>query len=136
MLLLLKGDLLNIINLSLDKGEVIMFFAVICWSIYSILLQYVDKRITPIQLLYVTALIGTVISFCLYGYDLYQAHYVLITVHSMFSLLYIVIFASILSYMCWASGMETIGPEKGAQFINLVPIFGAIFGAIFLGESF
>jgi drug/metabolite transporter (DMT)-like permease len=51
-------------------------------------------------------------------------------------LAFIAIFPSFLSQVAYMRGVELIGPGRASLFTNFVPIFGAFFGVILLGEPF
>lgn len=50
------------------------------------------------------------------------------------ALLFIAIGPSILAYRGWALGVQAVGPTMAAFFGNLIPIFAALWSAIFLGQ--
>lgn len=52
------------------------------------------------------------------------------------SILYIMIFPSLLAYLCFNRGVELIGPGRAGQAIHLVPVFGTILSVLLLGEAF
>ncbi len=41
---------------------------------------------------------------------------------------------SILAYRCWGLGVQAVGPTLAAFFINLTPIFAAVWAAVLLGQ--
>lgn len=49
-------------------------------------------------------------------------------------LLFIAIGPSILAYRCWGLGVQAVGPNLAAFFINLTPVFAALWSALFLGQ--
>jgi drug/metabolite transporter (DMT)-like permease len=51
------------------------------------------------------------------------------------TVLYIAVFASALGFLFWSYGISVIGPEKGGQFVHLMPIFGSVLAVILLGEE-
>ena len=48
---------------------------------------------------------------------------------------YIAVFASILAFLFWSFGVAQLGASRSAQFMNLLPVFGAILAFMFLGET-
>lgn len=52
------------------------------------------------------------------------------------ALVFIVIFPTIVSQICYARGVELIGGNRAGLFINLVPVFGAALAVLILGEQF
>lgn len=51
-----------------------------------------------------------------------------------YSLIYIVIFPSILSFYFWNISTIELGANKAGQFAHLMPIFGAVLAYVFLDE--
>jgi len=49
-------------------------------------------------------------------------------------LLFIAVGPSILAYRCWGLGVQAVGPNLAAFFINLTPVFAALWSALFLGQ--
>lgn len=50
------------------------------------------------------------------------------------ALVFIAVGPSIVAYRGWALGVQSVGPTMAAFFGNLVPIFAAVWSAIFLGQ--
>ena len=48
---------------------------------------------------------------------------------------YVVLFPSVLAYICFNRGVQLIGPNRAAPFFHLVPAFGSAMAIVFLGES-
>jgi drug/metabolite transporter (DMT)-like permease len=51
-------------------------------------------------------------------------------------ILYIALLPSLLCQIFYIRGIELIGPGRASVFYNLVPVFGAVFSTILLGEPF
>jgi drug/metabolite transporter (DMT)-like permease len=49
---------------------------------------------------------------------------------------YTAIFPSVMSQLFFMRGVELIGSNRAALFINLVPIFGSLLAVVILGEAF
>lgn len=136
LFIILEGHLQDILQLRIDRGEVIMIVAVIAWSFYSILLKKVSREVTPFLVLFVAGIIGTIFLFFPFLYEILHHQVMHVSTASICGLLYTVIFASIASYSCWSVGIKEIGAARGGHFYNLLPVFGAILGVAFLGEKF
>ena len=50
------------------------------------------------------------------------------------SLAYVVLFPSILAYLCYNRGVRLIGANRSAPFFHLIPVFGSAMAILFLGE--
>ena len=51
-------------------------------------------------------------------------------------MLYIGVFPSVVAYLSWNEGVRRVGPGKATAFYNMLPVFGAALGVLFLGEPF
>ncbi|MEI6306578.1 MAG: DMT family transporter, partial [Deltaproteobacteria bacterium] len=51
------------------------------------------------------------------------------------SILYVALFPSVLAFIFWNQAVREVGPNKAGLFLYLMPVFGAILSAVFLGES-
>ena len=47
-----------------------------------------------------------------------------------------VIFPSLLAYLCFNRGVALIGPNRAAPFLHLMPLFGSVLAILLLGEKF
>ena len=50
-------------------------------------------------------------------------------------LAYLVIFPSWLAYLFWSKGIAVVGATKGEVYTHLVPLFGGLFGIVFLKDT-
>lgn len=50
------------------------------------------------------------------------------------TLAYVVIFPSLLAYLCFNRGVELIGANRAGPFFHLIPVFGSLLAILFLGE--
>jgi drug/metabolite transporter (DMT)-like permease len=49
---------------------------------------------------------------------------------------YVMVFPSIVSYLCYNRGVELVGANRAGLFIHLMPVFGSLMAVVFLGEIF
>jgi drug/metabolite transporter (DMT)-like permease len=133
--LILKGELENIITLEFTTGDLWILLACILWALYTVLLKFKPKELNAFDFLSITVFIGIVaLSFVFFflGYSFELSF--LEKDEVLYSLIYIVIFPSLLSFYFWNMSIVEIGANKAGQFTHLMPIFGAILAYIFLGE--
>ena len=133
--LILKGDINHILELNFTPGDLWILLAALDWAIYSVLLKFKPKDLSSFSFLTITSFIGVIIlyiAFILQGYSLEFSF--LSNKEVLYSLIYIVIFPSILSFYFWNMATIEIGANKAGQSAHLMPIFGAILAYIFLGE--
>lgn len=133
--LILKGNINHILELNFTPGDLWILLAALDWAIYSVLLKFKPKNLSSFSFLTITSFIGVMIlyiAFILQGYSLEFSF--LSNKEVLYSLIYIVIFPSILSFYFWNMATIEIGANKAGQSAHLMPIFGAILAYIFLGE--
>ena len=133
--LILKGEINHILELNFTPGDLWILLAALDWAIYSVLLKFKPKDLSSFSFLTITSFIGVMIlyiAFILQGYSLEFSF--LSNKEVLYSLIYIVIFPSILSFYFWNMATIEIGANKAGQSAHLMPIFGAILAYIFLGE--
>lgn len=128
----------DVLNVSLFKGnigDVIMFFAVLCWSVYSILSKSVLERISPIKVTAYAFLVCTILLIPFVLLERPMSYLPNITINGWAAVLYMAIFPSVIGYLIQQMAIKEIGPSSAAVFINLVPIFSIILSVLILGEK-
>lgn len=134
--LILKGELNHILDLHFTIGDLWIIAACIDWALYSVLLKYKPKELNSLEFFSITTLIGTFILYLVFIYQGYSLEFSFLeNKEVLYSLAYIVIFPSILSFYFWNKATIEIGANKAGQFAHLMPIFGAILAYIFLKEK-
>lgn len=134
--LILKGEINHIFELKFTVGDLWIIAACIDWALYSVLLKYKPRELTSLEFFSLTTLIGTFILslvFVLQGYS-FEISF-LQNKEVFYSMIYIVIFPSIISFYFWNKAILEVGANKAGQFTHLMPIFGAILAYIFLDET-
>ncbi|CAH0287425.1 hypothetical protein SRABI96_04158 [Peribacillus sp. Bi96] len=130
LLVLTKGHLLEIFQLTYNKGDLLMILAILVWTFYSI----IGKKLKSIPIISATAVsvflglilvtpfaIGSGLSFDLSS-------------QAIIGLLYIGIFPSVGSFIFWNISLRHINASQAGIFLNLIAVFTAILSLI-LGQS-
>lgn len=136
LFILTKGSLENILSLSFNGGDLLMVAAVVCWSIYSMLVKQFAGRLPGYTTFFVCICIGIIIllPFSIVELFVYEraVHW---HVSSIGAMLYFGIFASIAAFTCWNTAVEEVGAGKAGIFLNFIPVFATIFAVLLLGEQ-
>ena len=133
--LILKGQINHIFELKFTVGDLWIILACVDWALYTILLKYKPKELNDIEFLGLTAFIGAIILYLIFLFQGYSFEFSFLEKDEvLYSLIYIVIFPSILSFYFWNISTMEVGVNKTGQFTHLMPIFGAVLAYIFLGE--
>ena len=53
----------------------------------------------------------------------------------MLAVLYIGVFPAFIAFLAWNEGIRRVGPTRAMACYNMLPVFGALLGAIFLNEA-
>ncbi len=131
-----RGSLEALTALSFNKGDLYMLLAIFMWSLYSVGMKRAAGLFpaTPFLLVQVAAALLLLI-------PLSAVELVMLSPEidwspsSIVGLLYIGLFASIVAFLSWNRAIELAGPQRCAGFLNLIPLFSAIFATAFTGES-
>ncbi len=135
--LVLKGNVFFLSNLKFTSGDLWIILASSTWALYCVLLKYKPKELNPLEFFSLTTIIGVLFLTILYiyqGYSIWNIEFLNDT-DVLYSLMYMVIFPSILSFYFWNISTIEIGANKAGQFTHLMPIFGSIIAYIFIGEK-
>ncbi|MCH2164853.1 MAG: DMT family transporter [Marinovum sp.] len=119
---------------SLGVGELLMSAAVLSWVGYTLLGRRTVSDLSPLATTTYAALWGTVFLFFLALLDGTWSTSFAISWEGASALIYLAIFGTVLPFVWYCQGLQTIGASRTAVFTNLVPLFGVIFGVLVLQE--
>ncbi|OCT12337.1 hypothetical protein A8709_31395 [Paenibacillus pectinilyticus] len=131
-----QGNLQALLRLSVNKGDLFMLIAILCWALYSVGMKKMAGRFpaSPFLLVQVTVALVVLIPSSLIEWWV-KAPQVVWSGALVSGLLYVGIFASIVAFLSWNKAIELAGPQRCAGFLNFIPLFSAIFATTFTGES-
>lgn len=133
--LILKGDINHILELKFTPGDLWIVAAAVDWALYSVLLKFKPKDLSSFEFLTITTIIGVIILYVAFISQGFTLEFSFLQNNDiLYSLIYIVIFPSILSFYFWNMATIEIGANKAGQSAHLMPIFGAFLAYIFLDE--
>ena len=132
-----RGDLIEgmtDISQSLGLGELMMLGAVFSWASYTLISRKVLETLSPI----VATTYGTLWGFVFLSIgavgELKDIDWMHLDWPVWISVFYLGAFGTVLAFIWYYQGIQTVGPSRTAIFTNLVPAFGVIFSAVLLGE--
>ncbi len=129
-----RGDLAVLAHLNLNLGDLWMLGAVLVWAIYTVGLAWRPAGVHPMLMLAAMTAVGLAALLPAYLWELAQGRQINVHLASLASLAYVGIFPSFLGYIFYNRGVGEVGANKASLFIHLMPVFGTILSAIFLGE--
>jgi drug/metabolite transporter (DMT)-like permease len=116
-------------------GSVLVFFAVLCWTFYTIGLQPYTKRIDVIQLSAATMVGGAIPLMIASTPALLATDWAAIGVGGWLALLYSSVISMGIAYFFWYRGLRVLGPTRTAVYSNLQPIVALLVAWAFLNEA-
>ncbi|HZK25793.1 MAG TPA: DMT family transporter [Oscillospiraceae bacterium] len=115
------------------KGNLLVFGAACTWVIYTRLNEPLLQNYDSMVINLYQAATGM---FLLSGLALPQsAHAVLLQPEVAFNLLYLGIFCSAVAYFFYLYALQKLGAAAVTSFLNLIPVFGVLGGAVLLKET-
>lgn len=124
-----------IMNLSFNKGDIIMLMAVFAWAAYSVIVKKVMPKFTPLILTTYSFIVCTIVLLPFVIREIFMGSISNISSSGWISVLYMSIFPTVIGYLIQQMSIKEIGASKTAIFINLVPFFSIILGVLILGEK-
>jgi len=128
-----KGDVLDILQGQLGMGDFYLFLCVLSWVIFSLLGKAVMVDLSPLSSVTYSSIAGMVLLFppalsegladCIY-YSL----------SDWWNIFYLGFFGTVLGFVWFYEGINQIGPTRAGLFINFVPISAILLAFLILGE--
>lgn len=137
LVVLTEGRVDRLFSLSINLGDLIVLIAVLCWSIYSILMKkfgvHLPKKFTFIVTMYIGIL--ALIPFALFERTYAPVSLIEVPWMAIVGVIYLGIFPSIVSFLCWNEGVMQVGPGRASNYLHLIVLFTAILAVAVGGES-
>ena len=132
-LIVARGDLDTLLALSLNRGDLWLLAAVLVWGLYTVGLHW-RPPIHPMLLFAVCAVVGLTALVPLYAWELASGQFIQMSAPALGAIVYVGIFPGFLGHVFYNAGVAAVGPNQGSLFIHLMPVFGTLLAAAFLGE--
>lgn len=128
-----RGSPGALLELSLTPGDGWIFLAVVCYALYSVLLRR-RPAVHPLSFIAATFALGTAMLLPVYAWEHLLVEPLRLTPVSLAAIGYVAVIPSLLAYLCFNRAVELIGANRAGQFLHLMPVFGSLLAAVFLGE--
>jgi drug/metabolite transporter (DMT)-like permease len=134
--IILRGEPAALLQLSFTTGDLLVLAAAASWAFYSLGLRYYPQGLDPLVFLFVIALFGLAFIAPLYALEIASGKVVHPTPATLVSIAYVGVFASVVAFVAWNSGIRRLGAQTGGQFIHLMPAFSTVLAVIFSTNGF
>jgi drug/metabolite transporter (DMT)-like permease len=136
VLLICRGSISVLLNLSFSTGDIFMISSSIVFAIYSLLLRRKPEGIGNMTFLFSTFGAGSAMLLPLFILEHSFYPGLTFTPQVIISILYAGIFASIAGFFLWNRAVEIIGAPKAGMIYYTLPLFSSTWAFLFLGEEF
>jgi drug/metabolite transporter (DMT)-like permease len=117
-----------------NVGDVISLGAVTLWGIYSILGRQVMHRRSALSATALSVFLGLPPLLLAAAWEV-QTFSVSVRPQLVLAVLYIGIAPAVIGFLSWNAGIRRLGASGAMVFYNTLPLYGALLGCLFLGES-
>jgi drug/metabolite transporter (DMT)-like permease len=136
MLLITKGHLSVLTDLDFNNGDLLMFCAVLSWTVYALVTKRLIQRYSGFAITFYSAMWGVIILLPLSLFENSYQQILSLSATAIYSILYMGIVASAIGYFLYNLSIEQIGPTRTSSFVySLVPIFVSILALLFFDET-
>jgi len=136
IVIITKANLVILMNLNFNKGDLWMVVAMFSWAMYSALLRKKKFEISQLTLLQIIISAGLIFLLPAYLVELSLGHKANVNLPFALTLTYVVLFPGLASFIFWIKGISIIGSNRSGVFLHLIPIFSTILAIIIFKEKF
>lgn len=117
-----------------NMGDLIIVFAVSLWGAYSVLGRKTMRHRSPLSATALSSLIGLpfLIIAALWELGTFPVN---LSPKLFLAIIYIGVFPTVIGFLSWNAGVHRLGAGGAMVFYNTLPLYGALLGYAFLGES-
>jgi len=130
---IVQGDLAVLLTLDVNIGDLWLLAAMIAWAAYTALL----RERPPIHWLSFTAatmVLGILVLSPFWIWELARGRTVNPTWAAAAASFYLVLFPSVVAYICYNRAVQLAGANWVAPFFHLIPVLGSVLAILILGE--
>jgi drug/metabolite transporter (DMT)-like permease len=132
--IVLRGDLAAIAQLTLNFGDVLVLGGVVCWALYTSLLR-LRPDCHPASFLVATFAIGAATMLPFAAMEINAGSRIPLRADVLAAFAYVALFPSLIAYVLYNAAVMKLGAAPAGQMITLMPLFGALLAAVLLGEA-
>ena len=135
LVMISQGSPQFLLDLAINSGDLVMLIAVLAWAFYSVELHRQPEHPSGNVLLFFIACTGLVTGLPFYIVETVFVREFVPSRNGVAAIIYLSVAATLLAVYLWNLAIRSVGATHAALFLNLIPVFGAAFAMLFLGES-
>ncbi len=117
-----------------NVGDIITLGAVALWGLYSVLGHQVMRHRSALSATALSVFLGLPPLLLAAAWEV-QTFPVNVRPEIVLAVLYIGIAPAVIGFLSWNSGVRRLGSSGAMVFYNMLPLYGALLGHLFLGEA-
>ena len=133
--IILHGEWARLLSLSFNRGDLLVFAAVICWAFYTLLMRRIPVSINRTGLTALTIGIALVFLLPLWLWERSTGALPIWNARAVWSLAYVGLLPSVAAYLLYTQAVARVGAVRAGLSIHLMPVFGTLLAVGLLGES-
>jgi drug/metabolite transporter (DMT)-like permease len=131
--LISNGSLTFLLRLRFNPGDLILLAAAVLWSFYAVFGRRVMRNRSPVAATALSNFISLPLIAAAAAFEL-QHIAIKLRIETIAAIVHICVVPTIIGYWSWNRGVTTLGAGGAMVFYNTLPLYGAILGAVLLGE--
>jgi drug/metabolite transporter (DMT)-like permease len=118
-----------------NPGDLVILLGMPGWGLYCVLLPRRPRELSGAETLFIVALVGALALLPFYALESAFVRTPQMSWPALAAMLYVGVFASVISYTLWNRGLELVGPNRAGVTNHLLPAFAATLAVLLLGEQ-
>jgi len=127
-----KGSWHALAGMSFSQGDLLILLASLCWAFYPVIPKRFIKGLSSMQVT-ASTIAGGAALMALFALDVAPDFTAVPALPVATGILFMGVAGTVVAYLWWNQGIQALGAQSVANFINLVPLFAAFIGLL-LGE--
>lgn len=128
-----RGDPGVLAHLAFNVGDLIIMVNMGIWAVYCAYLRF-KPRMHWLSFIWVFSAIAGLASLPVHVWEHAAGFPFRFDLVTLFAVIYVAIFPSVLGFLFWNRGVELIGANRAGAFLHLSPIYSAVLAYLILGE--
>jgi drug/metabolite transporter (DMT)-like permease len=135
VMIVAHGSIDVLMHLKVNPGDLWVLGAMLGWAIYTVCLRWRPRELSSSAFTGSLIAIGVAFLLPIFAWDYDAGSRTQWGPVTLSAIAYFAIFPSVLAYYFWNTAVARVGGERASTFLHLMPLFGAVLSAIFLGET-
>jgi drug/metabolite transporter (DMT)-like permease len=129
-----RGDLRLLLGIEINWGDLLMLAAIVSWAAYAVALHRARDLPDGDVLLFVIAVTGVAVLAPMYAIESHWSREFHLSRQALGGIVYLAVASTVMAVYFWNAAIRSVGASRAGIFVNLIPVFGAVFAMLFLGE--